>query len=368
MIRNKSALAIGASLVFLGSSALTANHAQASNLPQTSALPTTLPSEEDPPSPTFLELDFAHPVSLESATTVVDGGGVPISGYHFASDSIIGDFWPEGGLSVEEFLAEVEEKTGTAPEIVAAYVDAALYAERRGQQRSAPPLLGASLPVFEAPAADPSLAATDRPEDSSDWSPHFVSDETWQPSEAEVMIQPMGDNLAISTKYHWQGVNPFASPLVMADHWGLEFQVDFYSSRVVNSPLPPPHNRPNCGTSTVNYKDWAAASNRPFDWFGWVISGSSHIAAPGALGLYGDYNVEAQSTVGAIVQPVSRNHCEIYHWLPLTDCMGVTSGAYPGPGPASSRMVLNSANNNKAPSLCWYSPSFGTTPAQLWTC
>ncbi|MDQ1206082.1 SIR2 family protein [Microbacterium sp. SORGH_AS_0862] len=77
---------------------------------------------------------------------------------------------------------------------------------------------------------------------------------------------------------------------------------------------------------------------------------------------------DAQSTVGAIVQPVSRTWCELNPSMPLTDCMGVTPGTYPGPGSTSSRMVLNNEPPRKAPNLCWYSPNFGNDPASTWSC
>lgn len=407
----------GVSLFFLSSVSLSATGAVASDVP-VPAIGGVVESgvaELDEDLVTFEVLDFAHPVSLESAVTVLEGAGAPISGYHFVSDSIVGDFWLDGGLTAEEFLAEIELKTGTAPEVVSAYVEPAELRASGVERRllvSVP--LGADLPVYDAPDADlslmegsDSLGSAEALRDDVDISLKAAGD-TWQPTDAEVMVMPMGDNLSITAKYYWTGLTPFSSALVMANKWGMEFQVDFYSSRVVNSPTPGPHARPNCGTSHVNYKDWAAASNRPFDWFGYVISGGNHVVAPGGLGLYGDYNdlsdpctvstiavgmanphamtaspigdeylgiyaypkkgVEAKSRVGAIVQPVNRAMCEQFPSMPLTDCMGVIPGAYPGPGPTGNRMVLNSANNNQAPSLCWYSPNFGTTSAQIWTC
>lgn len=406
MLKRRTALSLGAALVLVGSSAFATSQAQASPTPELQMVT----AAADPSSAaTYEQLAFAHPVSLESAVTVTEGAGVPISGYHFESDSIVGDFWPNSGLSVEEFLAEVAAKTATAPEVVGAYVDADLYAESTETSRSiASPILGEDLPIYDAPDADPSLDTFDSEETSSDTSRRVAADETWHPSEAEVMIGPMGNNLSISAKYRWQTTDPFSSALVMADHWGMEFQIDFYSSRALPSDAPLPGTRPLCGTSITHYKDWAAASNREFDWFGWVIAGPDLVAAPGTLGLYGDYNdltdpckvstiavgmaqphampydtmykehlslymyplkgSEAQSKVGAIVQPVTRQLCEQIPNMPLTDCMGVVADTYPGPGPSSNRMVLNSANNNQAPSLCWYSPDFGTTPAQTWAC
>ncbi|WP_159501879.1 hypothetical protein [Microbacterium sp. 18062] len=364
-------------------------------------------------TPAYEQVAFANPVSLASATTVTEAGALQIKGYHFVSDSIIGDYWLEGGLSVNEFLSEVEQKTGTAPEVVAAYVDGEAYAQLEEKESARTSrLLGESLPFFDAPDGDPSresFASTDAALQLN----ALAANETWQPNTAEAMITQMSStNLAIEAKYSWCGLDPYASPTKMAKHWGMEFQFDFYTQMRPNnptSPLPIGYGvRPHCGATTSLYKDWAAASTREYSWFAWVIAGSDQIYAPGNLGMYGDFNdlsdpcnvstiavgmaqpqvmphsvagtnhlsiyyyplkgEDAYSVVGAIVQPVSRTWCEQNPSMPLMDCMGVAPGAYPGPGPTSSRMVLNNANGRAAPNLCWYSPDFGTTPAQFWAC
>ena len=197
---------------------------------------------EEPITPTFSEISFAHPVSLESATTVARAAGLPVEGYRFESDSIVGNFWLDGGLTVEEFLAEVRKETGTAPEIVTAYVDGEAFTDKREQSRGlGDVVLGADLPVYDAPDA---VVPTDRgPAERSSTaqlSPVVASSaaagDTWQPNDAQVMITDMGQNLSISSQYSWWSLDPYASPLVMADHWGMEFQVDFYTN---NRPWPP---------------------------------------------------------------------------------------------------------------------------------
>lgn len=372
--------------------------------------------QDDQAEQTYVELEFAHPVSLESALTLTDGDGIRVEGYRFESSSIAGDFWPDAGLSAEDFLAEIAAATGTAPEVVGAYVDSADHAKRApevGPFADAP--LGAELPVYVAPPGDPVVMSEDlSPASTEGEAPGDVGplavNETWQPTTAEAMVTPSGTTLAIRAKYNWYGTNPFASPTRMADHWGMEFQFDFYTKARPHQGPPPTlyGKRPYCGTTTPSYKDWAAASTRPFSWFAWVISGNSQIVAPNGLGLYGDFNDlsdpctvstiavgmafpramphstagtnqlalamypkkgdDVQSVLGAIVQPVSRTHCERYPNMPLMDCMGVAPGTYPGPGRSENRMVLNSVNGRKAPSLCWYSPNYGDSPAQLWSC
>lgn len=108
MFKRRAILATGATLLLVGSSAFVTSHAQASSQ-EAATTPATV--DEDAQAVTFQELQFAHPVSLESAVTVVEGAGSPIAGYHFESDSIIGDFWPGSGLSVEAFLAECVSKS-----------------------------------------------------------------------------------------------------------------------------------------------------------------------------------------------------------------------------------------------------------------
>ena len=227
------------------------------------------------------------------------------------------------------------------------------------------------------------------------------------------MIAPVGSsNIGITGKYSWWGLDPYASPLVMADHWGMEFQFDFYTT--VRPNLDPYGGgylgvRPFCGTTAISYKDWAVASTDPYTWVAMVITGPDQVIAPAGLGMYGDFNdlsdpcdvstisvgmaapwempnscgnnylsisyypkkgADAQSTVGAIVQPVSRAYCEAHPDMYLMDCMGVTGGTYPGPGTTYSRLVLNNNRGLRAPSLCWWSGGFGldSSQFQVWDC
>lgn len=371
------------------------------------------------PEATHTEVAFAHPVSLKAALSVTSAVGVEILGYHFSSDTIVGDYWLGTGLDVDTFLRNIEIETGTAPEIVGAYVEADKFEESRSRLKSGRSVvLGAGLVPFDAPDADISRlnssiddvgaaqASVEEPPVSS-----RASSDTWQPSAVGAEVRNNGTQVGIEVVYSWEGLNPYASPLAMADQWGMEFQFDFYTTNrgvIGDENIPNLGVRPWCGVIGTGYKDWAVASNRPFSWYAFVMSGSNLILAPATLGLYGDYNdlsdpctvssiavgmadphqmtsdssgnnhlklsmfpakgMDSQSRVGAIVQPVSRQWCEMNPSMPLTDCMGVTPGTYPGPGPVASRMVLNANNNNFAPDLCWYSGGFGTIPAVVYTC
>lgn len=411
-------LAAGAAIFAVIASALIASPATAQSVSPDDGL------DPDEQIPTFAEVPFAHAVSLESALSITEVDGIQVDGYHLVSDTLVGDYWTSGGLTVDQFLTEVQNVTGTAPEVSAAFVDGQALEQLNSAQRgvSSDRVIGRDLPVFDAPDADPekvalvgaSRAADERVEPEAESSSSTAAYErTWVPNDATAQVQSFSStNLAIVGKYSWYGLNPFASPIVMADHWGMEFQFDFYTQmrpNLYNNPLPWGYGkRPHCGSTSTLYKDWAAASTRPYNWFGWVIDGQNMVAAPGSMGLYGDFNdlsdpcdvstiavgmaapwnmpstlggtneldlrlyplrgEDSSSRLGAIVQPVSRSFCESNPTMYLMDCMGVTPGDYPGPGQSGNRMVLNQANGWHAPNLCWYSGNFGNDLAQWWGC
>ncbi len=364
-------------------------------------------------------------MSLKSAATVKTSNGQRILGYHILSDSNTGDYWVDGGLTVNEFLADIKAMTGTAPEVVSAWVPGQKRSNSSGQAASRTVLeatpLGADLPEFDAPDAVVTPALLPRygaPEQSAQSRISAMSASgasEWAPTSAEAMIRDQGSNVSITAKYSWYGTNPFAAPYNMAEHWGMEFQFDFYTR---NKGVYGDENRPNygqrpfCGTGAGDdsYKDWASASNRPFNWFATVVDGTSTIVAPRQLGFYGDYNdlsdpcnvssvtvgvaapwripstiagtqevmvqmypqrgLDTQSTVGSIVQPVSRGWCETYPFMPLTDCMGVLTDGYPGPGITTNRPVLGDQRGWKAPDLCWVSQNYGRNSSDTfsWDC
>ena len=163
--------------------------------------------------------------------------------------------------------------------------------------------------------------------------------------------------------------------------WGLEFQFDFYTTNrgvVGDENIPNLGVRPWCGVIGTGYKDWAVASNRPFSWYAFVISGSNLILAPATLGLYGDYNdLSDPCTVSSIAvgmadphQMTSDSSGNNHLKLSMFPAKGMDSQSRVGAivQPVTSRMVLNAANNNFAPDLCWYSAGFGTIPAVVSTC
>ncbi len=346
---------------------------------------------------------------LQNKFGIRDGEELDYVEREFVSRRSVGRV-PSGRFDLAHLKA-IHRQTGTAPEVVAAYVEGAEYAaalQRRGVSLEEVKL-GAELPLFDAPAATVPASGFETQRDTDVVA--RAGGETWQPRSAQVIIKDIGPYLEIDAQYSWWGLDPFAAPFIINDGWGMEFQVDFYTTNrgvFGDENMPNYGQRPYCGVIGDQFKDWAAASNRPFNWFGWVISGTSTVLAPGGVGLYGDYNdlsdpctvssisvgaadpgaipdtaggteelritmypskgMDATSVVGSIVQPVNRHWCEVNPTMPLTDCMGVTPGTYPGPGPAGSRLVLNDGKGWRAPNLCWYSGNFGIDPSSQFSC
>lgn len=357
--------------------------------------------------PTLQIISFDHAVDLPSATTIRSAYGAPVLGYHFESDFAVGDYWLGTEQSLDDFLANMSEMTGTSPEVVGAFVrpDALARSSRSAGPGGQPPTLATGLPRYSAPAASPAPSFVEMSKEASDsvlpLSTRSTTDR-WDPDTAEVRIEDQGDTVSITQKFYWTSLDPYATVYNMPDHWGMEFQVDFYSSHELRVlPVPPVGygTRPICGED--DYKDWASASNREFNWYALVIdSTDNYVYPPGDIGLYGDYNdlfdactrstvavgmaqplampyssygsneiaismfpdrgQEETSVVGATVQVVERKPCEDHPDIALTDCMGVNEGAqWPGPG-SNARPVLDHGRGWRAPDLCWASAGFGT--------
>lgn len=363
-------------------------------------------------------VDFDHPVSLPDAATIRTANSQDVIGYRFDSDSMVGDFWVDTNQSLASFLEDVETKTGTVPEVTGAYLEVPQSGKEgdRLRHENDAVVIETGLPEFDAPDASPEagLLEVRGNEDGSRAESSSVTaranTNTWRPNDAEGMVEDLGASVMITAKYSWYGVDPFASPLETADHWGMEFEFSFHTAmRTPIVPAAPPYVRPNCGRD--DFKDWAAASNRYFNWFAMVAYGQDFVYAPGALGLYGDYNdlwdectrtsvsvgmavphampssivgtnhltivmypdrgQDTQSRLGANIQLVERYTCEQFPSIALTDCMG-GNVSYQYPSGSVSRMVLNAFPSGRpapfAPNYCWYSGNFGNDAAQPWDC
>lgn len=67
--------------------------------------------------------------------------------------------------------------------------------------------------------------------------------------------------------------------------------------------------------------------------------------------------VENTGYIGALIQSVSSSQCDLFPWMALTDCMGVTASS------VGNRPVLSETRNWRAPDKCWFSDDYGTGSA-----
>lgn len=363
------------------------------------------------PEVSFEETPLDHPISLESAMTLRTAYSEAVLAYRFESDTIVGDFWRSSNQSAEDFLSHIEHTLRTAPEVVAVYTlaDTSEKAATRSTR-----VLATDLPIFDAPTGQiPESAMNVNPRVSIGEGSRpqaLAANERWDPNQAFVDMYRTGETVTIHEQYGWLSVDPFNAPYLLADHWGMEFQVDFHTTLrppPTHYPIPPNYgSRPYCGWG--DYKDWASVSNDVFNWYGLVSTSSGQIMAPGIMGLYGDYNdlldectrssisvglanpdafpsvtqtgtqflhlylfpdrgQDDQSVVSGVVQAVDRGWCESNPSMPLTDCMGVLQQTYPGPGPGY-RPTLSASRGWTAPPLCWFSEEFGNVASATYEC
>jgi hypothetical protein len=384
----------------------------------------TEPSTNDTPDAVTAEsaqrVPFDHAVSLPDAVTINSAFGNPVRGYHFESDSIVGDYWIGSAQTLDQFLAETTRLTGTQPEVVAAYVDPEALTGLAEQSRTSDETrtIVTNLPEYDAPPGVPSDNFAPSAQDAREIAPNttdvaaLAANGRWDPHSAEVQIFDAGSFLNIVEKYTWGGPMNINDMIYnMPESWGMEFTIDFYSANRAWPPgtpvnFPGKNYRPSC--ADPSYKDWAAASNREFNWFAMVLDDYDYVYAPDELGFYGDYNdlsdectrssvsvglaapwrmpssmggtqdvmlslypnrgQASTSPIGAVIQAVERSTCEYQVRIPLTDCMGANVNiAWPGPG-AASRGVLSSTRSWLAPNACWFSGNFGDDIPQRWEC
>ncbi len=358
-------------------------------------------------------------MSLPDATSIQSSFGADVRGYNFESDSTVGDYWIGSSQTLDGFLAEMQSKAGTQPEVVGAYVDPDQF-ESGVQARSAQTyVLETGLPEFAASPGAPSDEFTETTGEGELGTTSKVGSDAmaldtpagrWDPYMAEVQIRDMGTFVNIVEKYTWGGpLHPYDNIYNMPDHWGVEFTVDFWTTNK-GAPSVQGSNtgiRPSCGVSNDGYKDWAAASNREFNWFAMVIDGSDMVYAPGQIGFYGDYNdlfdecerssvsagmaqpyampysiagsndvylalypdrgQDATSVIDGNVHAVERSTCEAFPTITLTDCMGANY-ATTFPSGAPLRTTLAASRGWTAPNKCWYSDDWGSTAPIPWEC
>ena len=337
--------------------------------------------------------------------------GAAVEGYKFEGDVVVGEYWPTEDIPPEKFLSEFESSTGTLPEIVGLLTKKSVPL-KDVQRFERAKTLSIDAPVFVAPAvaelpaskahelmATKDLMAAKAKEESTTrvGATTLTGGDTPQPRDAYVSVTTsdvFANTVKIHQYYDWYGVDPFSSPLVIPDHWGMEFGVDLRTEL----PQYQVGSRPNCWPG---YEEATAATNDDFTFWVTVIDGTEYIGSPGPAGFYGDYfdalddcartsitvgaadpdqipwspyngastlsimilateGNEATSRVSGNIQALERYSCESSPSTPLTVCMGLDENIpWPGPG-SQTQLTKNTSPVWYAPDRCWYTPDFGS--------
>ena len=354
-------------------------------------------------------IPLSHPVSLQDAMAAAASNrmtiGSAVGGYKFEGDVVAGEYWPTEDLPPDKFLSEFQSATGTLPEVVGLLTMKSVSLEE-AQRVEPTETLSLDAQVFVAPPsaelpaskAHELMAARAKQESTFRvGATTLTGGDTPQPRDAYVNVRPsaaFANTVEITQYYDWYGVDPFSSPLVIPNHWGMEFGVDL----TTELPQYQVGNRPTCWPG---YEEATAATNDLFTFWVMVIDGTEYIGSPGPAGFYGDYfdhfdacartsitvgaadpnqipwstytgastlyitilatkGNEATSRVSGNIQAIERYSCESTPSTPLTVCMGLDENiSWPGPG-SQTQLTKNTSTVWYAPSRCWYTPDFGS--------
>ncbi|MFF2389140.1 hypothetical protein [Agromyces sp. NPDC058104] len=366
-------------------------------------------SEGGAPSPElYVTVPFAHPVALDQAikTTRVDGSDV--LSYRFENPEVVGEYSP-ASQTPAEFLALFREQFGTDPQIAAVVIQRPNIGDIAQSTARAHRPIPTDAPEFRAaPVAIDSIAnieSRNRSWHDAGKAPAprkaeaTLASTRWDPDQADIQIfRPNQGSVLFQQYYAW--VSLATSPNRVPAHWGLEFEVNIYTNQQTGA------TRPWCSGA---YREDPFAKN--YQWTWWVsVAGPNGNLAPGAadLGAYADYNdsldpcnrnsmaiglanpraipiwsgqtvyqlnavivaprgEDETGRIGGNVQAVTTTRCEDLPSMSLTDCMGVVTGVWPGPGDRN-RATLSESRNWIAPSKCWLSLNYGSTAPQPYQC
>jgi hypothetical protein len=353
-----------------------------------------------------VEVPFEHPVTFEDALGVSEVAGADVVAYRYENPEVVGEYGLASDQTPAEFLASFREFYGTSPAVVAAIVMQDREAVTEGSARAQAPGLVVPLetaPFTPAPVAVDSPAVASLQEnlaraesakaiDRSSSASSAATASTWHPDYADIQIWDAGSYGMYFTEFiSWYSLD--TSPTYLQDHWGLEFQVDIYTSH----PDYQGGSRPFCNGG---YKERPFAANTTNNWNWSVFVGSPVGLIPGSgyWGAYPDYNdsgdpcdrnsmaigiadphelptdgaaayvlqlnllapkgADASGRIGGQIQAVSRHWCEWYPDMTFTDCMGVYPASWGGPEDRV-RVTLGEWRNWTAPPKCWQSNNYG---------
>lgn len=249
---------------------------------------------------TRVDVPLTAPQRLEDAAKLRTAVGYPVNAFRFENAEIVGEYSLSTGVSVEEYLAEFQDRYGTQPKVTHAVVEMPVEAAKkfyesgatkRGHSES---MVAVQSAAYEAPPADPeridSLLQEHRERTGVDVSRAgeqtrtMLNPSRWDPEQADIVVsRPNASIVYFQQYYYWNGWESATWAMNGDDGWEAEINI-FTSASGYQSGT-----RPNCA---LNYKSQPFAVNQGWTWAALVnIGGSSGMTPMTAnVGAYADYN------------------------------------------------------------------------------
>ncbi|MBN9224258.1 MULTISPECIES: hypothetical protein [unclassified Microbacterium] len=351
---------------------------------------------------------LSQPVGLSEAIDIAEASSMPIVGYRFENDGVVGEYFPNG-QQPEEFRQTYIADFGMEPRIVGLVKEVAVdFDAKPGAERSPETLevdaglsarynfgtsregkmwdrLAAGLSAADSLGVlqDPIDQAGITEETSEPLAQRSTLALSWEPTFARFDLRDTSAGKArIVQEYVWS--EPGYDPALRDLDTALEFEINQHNDNILLTGV-----RPNC--FSWNYQDhfWAKNSGYTWgvaSWFGfsygigayadtndltdscYVQSMAIGISNPGNIGDdgYGNRQVAlwmladggalaADSEVSGVIQAVEKLSCDNWPWNGQisTDCVGLnTSYTYSGYGP-TYYTTLSRSRGFRAPEKCW---------------
>lgn len=360
----------------------------------------------DTPETTTVTLLLAHPLTLEDALSVSAKAGEPVVAYAFDNGSVVGEYAPGSGVSVEEYLKYFEYNYGTQPQVNGLVV--VRSAEAQEEARSSPveqTSLGSDHATFTgsevrvggdaAVRAEYGARAAEQAAANGDGA-RVAGD--WRADDVQTRALQSGSSRLVWSDTYWFNYGLYSLP----NDIGLEFEVNQHNDTVAD----PLNVRPFC--SDTSYKDRFWAKN-----YSWTWDAYDSIGTPvGSLGAYADYNdlsdlcrtnslaiglkypknldqfdgytglqvtifppggTQSYSPISGNIQAVAAHFCNSFpgNTMSNTDCMGVQdiTSVWSGyPTGNYNRATLAEWRNYTAPLACWTSGNRGIDAPVVISC
>lgn len=347
-------------------------------------------SESSNTKTTRVTLPLESPQSLADVLQITEARGYPVQAYRFENPEIAGEYSPQTGGPISEYLADFEKMYGTQPQFVSVIVDLPVATAEKWYRAGDLNGIAVRGTVFRAEKANretiDNLLREHREQargSYSEMSTNGYGD--WKPEQADIKIFRIDSSTVYFEQfYYWNGTDTRAA--WMPTGYGIEMEINIRAdSASYQSGL-----RPFCNGG---YKDQPFAKNYGWTWSALVNTGSGMTGVSSAVGAYADYNdlsdacgknsmaigfkspaqlpsypnganevlvtiiaprgVENSGYIGGLVQSVNSPQCSVFPWMALTDCMGVSSGS------VGNRPTLGEYRNWRAPDKCWLSFNYG---------